>query len=250
MNLRRPAACLAVATAVPVAARNVNCSVYCPPPTVGVSSSNVNTSNAGGLTGTVKSGDKSGQSVRGYFASVSSDVASQLEADAKAGARVDVSLADTAASRVLAKALEAAGAHVTLVKASTDVSVAVTRRSAYISTGVGVGVGVAIKNRPTLDTLKSVLAAAGKNRRLRGHRRPLAARVCQQIPDLEPDHVLAEPAGCDTAAALAFAMSVVGRRHPGAVAACRRITWSSMMRRFATRLRRSSHTRAGAIGWS
>lgn len=49
---------------------------------------------------------------------------------------------------------------------------------------------------------------------------PLAARVCQQIPDLAPDHVLAEPAGRDTAAALAFAMSVVGRRHPGAVAAC------------------------------
>lgn len=174
MNLRRPAVCLAVAamavaTAVPVAAQNVNCSVYCPPPTVGVSSSNVNTSkaaNAGGLTGTVKSGDKSGQSVQGYFASVPSGLASQLEADAKAGAHVDLSLADTSANRALAKALRAAGAHVTLVKTSTDVSVAVTPNSAYISTGGGVG--VAIQNKATLATLKSVLADAGKNKKFGG----------------------------------------------------------------------------------
>jgi hypothetical protein len=169
MNLRRlvagtSVAALALGVAVPVAA-SVNCSVYCPGPTVGVPSSSVNTtgaSNAGGLTGTVKSGAKAGEPVQGYFASVSPGIASQLEADAKAGANVHVRLADTAANRALAKALERAGVHVAFSKPATNVAVALTSTGAYVSTGVGVG--VVIQNKATLATLKAVLADAGKNK--------------------------------------------------------------------------------------
>jgi antitoxin (DNA-binding transcriptional repressor) of toxin-antitoxin stability system len=174
MNLSRAAAglavvALAVSTAVPVALASVNCSVYCPPPTVSVGSSNVNTtssSNSGGLTGTVKSGAKSGQSVQGFFSSVTPQVASQLVAAAKAGAKVNVTLSDTPANRALAKTLEAAGAKVTLTKTSTDVSVALTGTSAYISTGGGVG--VQITDKATLDTLKQVLSGAGNNKKFGG----------------------------------------------------------------------------------
>lgn len=49
---------------------------------------------------------------------------------------------------------------------------------------------------------------------------PLVGRVRQQLPDLPAAHALAEPAGRDTASALAFAMGVVTRDHPGAVAVC------------------------------
>jgi NAD(P)-dependent dehydrogenase (short-subunit alcohol dehydrogenase family) len=171
-----------VTLAVPVAAKNVTCTVYCPPPPAPLPPQAVQTNpaaNNGALNGAIHSGQHPGASVQGFFANPlrrshppvgptppdltshprSPGLAKQLVDDAKAGADVNVKLADTPANRKLADEIARAGGHVTLVKAAPTVSVAVVGKTGYLSTNLGVG--VAITGQNTLAALQNVLSKAG-----------------------------------------------------------------------------------------
>lgn len=170
MNLRTAAAGLAglallAGTANGASAASVGGTVYSPGPSVGVSAGQVQTSSSssqGGLNGTVASAGKSGSTVSGLFNQVSSALASKLEADAKGGAKVAISLTDNKANRSLGARLAKSGVKVHYVKNVGDVSLAVTKTGGFLS--IGQGLGVNITNVNTLKTLTTALSKVGTSK--------------------------------------------------------------------------------------